>query len=133
MAIRKQKSLSKKDNGANGQSAKIEVMDCQNNGEKCKEHLAVINENYLESYQYLEGKNFRESIASLKNAFEKTHELQDTTCLKCAQLFRDTITESLEDIRDELQKMSTGIFKTKRYQSSYDEACDVLEELKKGK
>lgn len=113
----------------NARPGKIELLDCQFGGEKCKEHLSVVNENYLEFQEYRKGKEYEKSIAALKNAFDKTTELQEDSCLKCAALFRATITESLENIHDELQRMSTGIFKTKRYESSCIEARNVLNEF----
>lgn len=71
--------------------------------------------------EYRHRKDYKESIAALKDAFDKTIELQENPCLKCAALFRATITESLENVHDELQSMSTGIFKLKRYESSRPE------------
>jgi len=115
----------------NSNPNKIELQDCQFGGEKCKEHLSVINENYLKFQEYRHRKDYKESIAALKDAFDKTIELHDDPCLKCAALFRDTITESLENVHDELQGMSTGIFRKKRYEPSRLEARYVLDEFQK--
>ncbi|SHI65241.1 hypothetical protein SAMN05444280_104115 [Tangfeifania diversioriginum] len=110
---------------------KIELQDCQFGGEKCKEHLSVINENYLKFQEYRHRKDYKESIAALKDALDKTIELKEYPCLKCAALFQNTIIESLENVHDELQDMSTGIFSKKRYESSRREARDVLDEFQK--
>ncbi|MGM0620663.1 MAG: hypothetical protein ACQETJ_06440 [Bacteroidota bacterium] len=124
--------LSGSDKGdKNSWPCKIELLNCRFGGEKCKEHLEVVNENYLKFQEYRQRKDYKESIAALKDAFDKTIELQEDPCLKCAALFRTTITESLENVHDELQSMSTGIFKLKRYESSRIEARNLLNEFQK--
>ncbi len=114
----------------NDNQDKIELLDCQLNGKNCKNTLPKINNYFLESDRYYRDKDFQKSIEALKNAFYTTAELQETPCIKCAELFRSTITQSLENIHDELRKMSTGLFRTKRYQLSFKEAEKVLKEFK---
>lgn len=123
-------SLSESDTEySDAQRDKIELASCPQKSFKCREHLFVINENYRQSDQYIQNKDYHSSIENLKNAFYKTLEIKESSCLKCAEFFRSTISESLENIHKELGKMSTGIFKSKRFQSSYQEAATVLKEF----
>lgn len=114
----------------NDKNDKIEIVSCPLEEKKCKEHLSVVNRSHLESGIYHRDKDFQRSIETLKSAFYITTELQEPPCLKCAGLFRSTITQSLENIHGELGKMSTGLFRTKRYHASYIEAGNVLKEFK---
>lgn len=114
----------------NDMQDKFELVSCPSDGINCVEHRLVINKSFLESGKHLNNKDYQRSIEALKSAFYKTTELQETTCLKCAELFRLTITQSLEQIHADLEKMSKSFFYSKRYQSSYELACLVLEELK---
>jgi hypothetical protein len=108
---------------------KIELLGCPRNGIICQEHLAVVNKCYVESEHYRKEKDFDRSIDTLKHAFYKTTELVESPCSKCASLFRLTITESMENIHNELESMATGIFGKKRYQTSYAYAGKVLKEF----
>lgn len=113
----------------NEEQNKIELLGCPFGGNNCKNHLAVINKNYLDSSRYQKEKNYQQAIELLKNAYYKTDELQQANCAKCADLFRATITSSLENIHHELQKMTSGIFRNKRYNEVFLEAENVLKEL----
>lgn len=113
----------------NEKQDKIELLSCPRKGIICQEHLAVVNKCYVESDHYRKEKDFESSIDTLKDAFYKTTELVESPCLKCATLFRLTITESMENMHFELKKMSTGIFGKKRYQTSYLYAGKVLSEF----
>ncbi len=124
-------SLSVMDNEyLNDYEEKIELLSCPSGGMSCKEQLSVINNRFLESYGYHRDKNYTGSIESLKSAFDETKDLKESRCTNCAKLFRSTITESLEKIHDELKEMSTGIFKTKKYQASYVMAGNTLRNFK---
>jgi hypothetical protein len=116
----------------NEKQSKFELLGCPFGGNTCQKHLAVINKNYLDSSRHQRDKNYQRAIELLKNAYYKTDELQKATCLKCADLFRSTITSSLEDIHGQLHKMSTGIFRNKRYHDIYIEAGNLLKEIKEG-
>lgn len=108
---------------------KIELLGCPFGGNNCKNQLAVINNNYRESAKYQQEKSYQKAIELLKSAYYKTHELQQSNCVKCVALFRTTITNSLEDMHKELERMSTGIFRNKRYHGVYVEAGNALKEL----
>jgi hypothetical protein len=113
----------------NEKQDKIELLGCPRNGKICQEHLAVVNKCYVESEHYRKEKDFERSIETLKNAFYKTTELVESPCSKCASLFRSTITESMENLHNELQNMTTGIFAKKRYHPGYVLAAKVLKEF----
>lgn len=117
----------------NDKQDKIELVGNCLLGDKylCKKQLSVINKKFLASSRYFRDKDYTRSIEELKSAFYITTEIQETSCTKCIELFRSTITESLENIHADLQKMSTGFFVRKHYQSSYELATSVLGELKK--
>jgi hypothetical protein len=113
----------------NEKQDKIELVSCPRKGIICQEHLAVVNKCYVESEHYMKERDFERSIDTLKSAFYKTTELVESPCLKCASLFRSTITETMVDMHKELGKLSTGIFSKKRYQTSYQLAGKVLNEF----
>lgn len=110
---------------------KIELLGCQRGGTNCVDHRAEINKNFQDSHAFHREKDYRRSIEALQNAFHKTSELEEHSCLRCAEFFRSTITDSLENIHDDLHRISTGLFKKKRFQSSYVMAQNVLNEFKK--
>jgi len=112
-------------------NVKIELMVCKAGGHNCKEHLKVINQRYSEATFFHSEKDYLNSIKSLKSAFFVADELTQEKCLGCVALFRSTITQTLQNINNELHNLTTGFFRKKRYQSSYIESCNVLNELKK--
>ena len=121
--------LSKMDENSNDEELnKIELLGCPFGGKNCRKHLAAINKSYLDSVRHQREKNYLQAIEQLKLAYEKTDEIQQSSCLKCAALFRTTITDSLKNIHKELQKMTTGIFRNKRYEEVYNVAGHVLRE-----
>lgn len=109
----------------------IELESCPLEGKNCKEHRAFINRNLRVSLHHLLNKEYAQSIQELKTAYYKTTELNQPTCIQCAELFRATITRSMEHIQEDLQKMATGFFKVKRFNSSLEQATNVLKEIKK--
>ena len=109
---------------------KFEMVSCPKKERNCKNYLKEINNRYLESEIYRENKEYQNSIAALKNAFNYTTELKESPCNKCAEFFQTNIVQSLESIHHEIHKMSVGLFRTKRYNLSYLIAGDVLNELK---
>ncbi len=109
---------------------KIELLSCPHGGNSCNKHLSTINHSFVESRAYRKDKDFTRSIYALQDAYVETSELKDSKCSKCTSLFRATITQSLEKIHDELQGMSTGIFKTNKYQTSCMLAGSVLDNVK---
>jgi len=111
--------------------SKIEVVSCPRKDKICQEHLLIVNKCYVESEHYFREKNFNSCIDTIKDAFYETAELTDPPCSKCAVFFRSTITASLENMRGEIEKMSSGFFGNKSYQPSCIKAADALNEFKK--
>ncbi len=110
---------------------KIELVSCAGQGMKCKNHLIEINNIYSESHFHLKEKDYQRAIEKLKSAYHKTMELNDNECIKCSELFRSTIIESLKNIKEELRTLTTGFLGSSHYRSSYILAYNVLEEIKK--
>lgn len=109
---------------------KFELVDCPINGKPCAKHLMVINASFKESCMHLRNKDYPRSIEALKGAYYVAANFQETSCGKCNELFRTTITQTLENIRIDLYKMTTGFFSTKRFYSSYKMACIVSDEIR---
>jgi hypothetical protein len=109
---------------------KIQIASCPRKETICKEQIAVINKCYAKSEQYYKDKDFERSLEILQCAFNKTSELSEISCSKCAVLFRSTITESVNNIHGELRKMTNGLFRNRRFESSFIMADKVLNELK---
>ncbi len=108
----------------------IELVRCPMGGINCSEHRMLINKNISASRRYLLNKEYSRSIEALKEAYDKTSELQLPSCTNCARLFRCMVTESLENIHDDLKKMANGFFFRNRYKSSYELSRVVLEEVR---
>ena len=109
---------------------KIELLNCDSINKKCQMHLKLVNNSFKISDVCRRDKNFSHAVEVLKSAYITTFELTEPSCIKCGELFRSTISESLENIHSELRKLSGGIIKRKRFQSSYQFADNVLNELK---
>lgn len=130
--MRKNKTLqtcSQKNDCENKSSGKFELINCPRNGKSCKAHLIAINNKYSDSNYHYHNKEYQESILALNYAFDKTFELNQETCANCARVFRYTIIQTLQNIHLELQSMTTGLFKNKRYKASYILAENVLNEF----
>lgn len=110
---------------------KIELLACNAGTQNCKEHLLIINKCYVEANSFHIEKDYLNSIESLKNAYLMSCDLRHDSCLECANLFRSTIAKSLENINNELHRLTSGIMKNKRYIKSYKESCAVLNDIKK--
>jgi hypothetical protein len=110
----------------------IEIESCPVGGMICTEHLAFINKKIRFARSHWLNKNFVLAIEELKIAYYKTAEINEPSCVQCAALFRTTITNSMEAIHDDLKDMTTGFFRAKRFQSSYELAAITLKEFKEG-
>lgn len=110
---------------------KFQMTSCPINGNNCKNHLPEINSDFRISNRAKENKNFQRSIKALRHGFYKSCELKDPICLKCSQLFCSSYIQSLEQIHNELEYMSSGLLGNKRYQNSCFQANDILNEFKK--
>jgi len=110
---------------------KFELVNCPGLEINCKKTFSAINASFLASERYLRDKDYTRAIEELKIAYVTTNEITETSCAGCAELFRSTILESLENIREDLEKMNKGFYTKKRYQSSYKLATEALDEFRK--
>ncbi|MFW6309507.1 MAG: hypothetical protein ACOC1D_00260 [Prolixibacteraceae bacterium] len=108
---------------------KFELISCPLNGKFCTQIRAKMNQNYADYVDFRSMKNFDQSIQALENAYNQTRKLPESPCSACAAFYRSTITESIEDLHDELKGMAKGIFSTKRFESSREKAEQVLEDF----
>ena len=108
----------------------IDLVECPNGGEVCKNQLNYINEKIQSSRVNWLNKDYPKALDDLKNAFETTFEVDKELCIPCADLFRATILKAVENIFDDLQQLTSGILRKKRYQSELELAEKVLRELK---
>jgi hypothetical protein len=122
--------LSVAENDLNNSQEKIQVVKCKPDGISCKDYLAALNNNFLQSSYYYQDKDYRRAIEALESAFEGTVTIQSNSCSKCVNLFRTTIIETLTNYRDELKSISTGIFAKKRFRQDYEFAETVLENFR---
>ncbi len=109
---------------------KIQLVGCKKDHQVCLNYLPEINRLMKESDVLYRDRDYIRSLEALDKAYNKTFELKNTDCSKCARLFRSTIVGSLEDMNHELQGMSKGLFRTARYQSSSIKAEQLLAKYK---
>jgi hypothetical protein len=112
------------------QPDKIVLVNCPHDSTNYKIILFEINLLFHESEQYQMNKEYQYSVMSLKKAFEKTYELILPVEQQCANLFRQTIMESLEIIHQELKRMTKGFFRSRRYERSLMMSEETLKEFK---
>lgn len=110
---------------------KIDLVKCHLNNSHCKKYLSEINQDFLDSENYRSNKEYNRAMEHLKSAFKNTFEKKENYCFRCADLFHSTLVQSLESIHEELQKLTTGFFRAKRYQPSLEMAENLLTEFKK--
>ena len=109
---------------------KFELVACPIDGKPCMTHIKEINASMKESVIHFRNKDYPRSIEVLKGAYYITDKIHDQSCKNCNELFRLTIYQTLESIRTDLQKMTTGFFSNKRFKSSYKLACNVSDEIR---
>jgi hypothetical protein len=114
----------------NNQINKFELVNCPQDCTNCKLFLFEINRLFHESEQYQVAKEYQFSVISLKKAFEKTFQLISPVEQQCADLFRFTIIESLENIHQELKRMTKGFFRSGRYKRSLMMSEETLKEFR---
>ncbi len=112
------------------QADKIVLVNCPQDWTNYKIILYEINLLFHESEQYQMNKEYQHSVMSLKKAFEKTFELISPMEQQCADLFRQTIMESLEAIYHELKRMTRGFFGSGRYKRSLILSEEILQEFR---
>ncbi len=115
----------------NDNHEKFEIVGgCPVEESACLNYLSAINKSFASSHSFHLSKDYPRSIESLKYAYTMTSKMEDSFCKECIDLFRSSIIQSLENIHDDLRRMTTGFIMNKRFKPSYDMASMVLEELK---
>jgi hypothetical protein len=110
----------------------IELTSCPaSGGLRCKDQLAFINEQIKASQICWINKDFPKAIEVLRKAYFKANEVNQASCIPCANLFRNTIINSIEVMESDLRKMATGFFSKDKYKTSYELVSRQLHELKK--
>lgn len=109
---------------------KIEVSGCKKDQLVCMNYLPEINRLLKESDVFFRERDYNRSLEALEQAYQVTHELRQSDCLKCADIFRATIVESLEEISAELEGMTKGFFRTQRYLPCRNKAEQLLNRYK---
>ncbi|MGQ7871140.1 hypothetical protein [Sunxiuqinia sp. sy24] len=114
-----------------GQREPIQFVSCQFNGSRCVNQRETINQCLFNSHDSFTNKEYDDSIEALKIAYDQTGEISGAPCSRCAQLFRSRITDSMEQIHDELQRMTTGFFSWGSLSPSYELANTAINEFRK--
>lgn len=115
----------------NEEQDKIEVEDCETAGSECLSNLSLINRNFRDSQRFFLEKDYTRSIEELQIAFNHTRDIESTQCSPCTHVVRATITQSLEYIQEDLQKMTSGLFRAGRYDECYQRVSNVLDDFRK--
>jgi hypothetical protein len=108
----------------------LQLESCPDGGTKCLSQRAVINECMQLSRIHIENKNYTEVISSLKKAFDSTFDLDFKPCVSCAVFFRNLIFNALKKSEKELEKMTSGIFRKKKYGYYLVEVRKMLNDMK---
>lgn len=99
----------------------------------CMKYLPAINEYFRESDRFYRDKNFDRSIEALKNAYDLAGEITEEKGQQCSLFFQATVIQSLENIHNELDRMSRGLFATRKYQPQFENADRLLKRIRKTK
>ena len=114
----------------NDATDKIEFTGCKLSHHTCLDYLPVINELFRDSERYHRIKNFDQALEALEQAFNTASEIKDANCLQCGLFFKATIIQSIENIHDDLSRMRSGLFGTRRYDNSYAKAEKMLKKFR---
>lgn len=108
----------------------IELLHCPRGGGKCVEQRKSMNEYLISARDFFASKDYSRGLLVLKSAYMTTFNLDNDPCVKCADLFRNHIIESCEEKVNELKRMSTGLFKRKKFIPELEAASVLLKEMK---
>ena len=95
---------------------KFELVSCPVNKNTCDEIRQAVNTDYLASQQFHLDKNYQKSMDALQSAYKRTLLITEYSCTNCADFFRTTIKESMEEIKKEQQKLPFRILNFKHFQ-----------------
>lgn len=108
----------------------IKLESCKNDGDACQMQMRLMNDSLVLARKFIEKKEYTNALQEYRKAYLSTHELRKMPCLKCADLFRDVITKSLEKIVSELKRMTRGFWGNKNYLFDLSEAEKLLETMR---
>ena len=113
----------------NDEQDKFELISCPINEKYCKKLRPAINKDYQMSQLYRRDKIYQESINSLKCAYDSTFQLKEASCANCANFFRNSIIESMENIKNEQRRRSAGLFNIKLPELNFIKLDNVLKDI----
>lgn len=113
----------------NDEQEKFELVSCPFNEEHCKELRGAVNKDYRESQLYRRNKEYPKALDLLNRAYNNTFELTKPSCANCAVFFRNSIVESMTNIKKEQQKRSGGLFNIKLPELGFLKLDKVLKEV----
>lgn len=117
------------DNKRNEEDSII-LESCPNGGHNCQFLLKHINEIMAHARDCIANKDYQKALELKSRAFNETISLRYEQCLSCTNFFRNTILESVNNVVCDLQKMTSGIFRNKKYLSALRRAEALLNEMK---
>lgn len=105
---------------------KITLEKCPNGGFHCQEILKLINDLFSSADQCIANKEYFKALELKEKAFITTSSIKNEKCLPCGNLFRQMIYESVQENSRDLEKMTTGIFKKKKYLPHLRKSREIL-------
>ena len=108
---------------------KFKLVSCSMNGIFCKDILPEINKLYAAAGLAYINKDYYESAELLQAAYVKTLVLRETACERCAEFFQTSITNTMEDMQEEVYALSVGLFQKKYYGKLYLKLCHFLKKM----
>lgn len=109
----------------------IELVSCRWNGQKCSGVRREINRLLRSARKSRLNKEYRRAVDEISEAYFLTDQVTDGDCQGCLSFFRETMLNSMILIDAELKRMSSGLFRGKRYQEASLFASQKVDELKK--
>ena len=109
---------------------KFELVSCSVDGIYCKNILPEINELYARSELAHINKEYQKSAELLQSAYIKTLALKKPVCTQCVDFFQTSITETMENMQEEVYDMSEGFFHTKHYGQVYEKLFNFVRRMK---
>ena len=120
--IRRKKLFSKENSGNLNEyqkDDKFTLLSCHLGNNYCHDVLEEVNRLYKESEIARINSEYLKSVEMLQKAFEKTKELNETSCIKCVNLFQSNIDQTLKILKEEIQQLSMGFLGKKNYELAY--------------
>ena len=103
---------------------------CPNGGFNCQFLLKHINEIMAHARDCIVNKDYQKALDLKSRAFQETIYLEYEQCLPCTHLFRDIIIESVNNLVLDLQKMTSGIFRNNKFETTLQQAEALLDKMK---